>query len=301
MFKKGSKYSRADIWKLYRPDEELQAGGNWFTGYCRQGNDLVIFMNIGVAGTTGHDFDNHYDKETHTIHWFGKPKAHSDQPIFRQLLTGELTPQFFARWNNKDDFSYLGVGKVVHYEDGVPITDSGGNPSETIKLILTIDSLDEVITTGTPIEGEGPLTESGAATFALEKHLEDFIISNWSLTEFGDTYDVYQEDGVVVGKQYRTDTGPLDILALSKDKNEFLVIELKKGRASDQALGQLQRYMGYVKEKLADNGQEVKGCIVALEDDKHLRYALLATKNIRFYQYQIDFRLMEKQGGSATN
>jgi hypothetical protein len=302
VFKQGSQYSRADIWNLYRPDEELQAGGNWFTGYCRQGSDLVIFMNIGVAGKTGHDFDNHYDSETQTIRWFGKPKKNSKQPLFQELLSGKLTPQFFARWDNKNvDFTYLGIGKVVHYEDHVPIVDSKGEPSETIRLILTIDSLDEVITTGTPIEGEGPLTESSAATFALEKHLEDFIISNWSLTEFGDTYDVYQEDGVMVGKQYRTDTGPLDILALSKDKNEFLVIELKKGRASDQALGQLQRYMGYVKEKLANNGQEVKGCIVALEDDQHLRYALLATTNIRFYQYQIDFRLMEKQGGSATN
>jgi len=302
VFKQGSQYSRADIWNIYRPDEDLQAGGNWFTGYCTQGDDLVIFMNIGVAGKTGHDFDNHYDSETETIRWFGKPNAHSKQPLFQKLLSGELTPRFFARWDNKNvDFTYLGIGKVVHYEDHVPIVDGKGEPSETIRLILTIDSLDQVISTGEPTEGEGESSDTGATTFALEKHLEDFIINNWSLTEFGATHDVYQENGELVGKQYRTDTGPLDILAISKDKNEFLVIELKKGRASDQALGQLQRYMGFVKEKLATNGQEVSGCIVALNDDQHLRYALLATKNIRFYQYEIDFRLMEKHGESANN
>ncbi len=90
----------------------------------------------------------------------------------------------------------------------------------------------------------------------------------------------------------------MDILAVSKDKKEFLVIELKKGRASDQALGQLQRYMGFVRVKLATGGERVKGCIVALEDDQNLRYALLATQDIRFYQYEIDFRLTEKHGGS---
>ena len=301
MFKQGSQYSRADIWNIYRPDEELPAGGNWFTGYDTQGDDLVIFMNIGVAGRTGHDFDNHYDSETQTIRWFGKPDKHSKTKLFQELLSGKLTPRFFARWDsNNVDFTYLGIGKVVHYEDHVPIVDGKGEPSETIRLILTIDSLDEVISTSESTQGEGEVSDTGATTFALEKHLEDFIINNWSLTEFGATHDVYQEDGELVGKQYRTDTGPLDILAISKDKNEFLVIELKKGRASDQALGQLQRYMGFVKEKLATNGQEVSGCIVALNDDQHLRYALLATKNIRFYQYEIDFRLMEKHGESAS-
>ena len=46
-------------------------------------------------------------------------------------------------------------------------------------------------------------------------------------------------------------TGYMDILAISKDKSEFLVIELKKGRASDEVLGQIQRYMGHVKTELA--------------------------------------------------
>jgi len=294
MFKQGSKYTRAEIWKLYNPDKELSAGGNWFTGYCRQGDDLVIFMNIGIPGKTGHDFDNHYDHETQTIRWFGKPNRNSTNPLFQELLSGALKPQFFERWDTKPDFTYLGVGKVIHFEDHVPIIDAKGKPSETIKLILTVDDLDEVISTAEPSEINPNAPNASAATFALEKHLEDFIINNWALTEFGSAYDVYEENGEVIGKQYRTDTGPLDILAISKDRKEFLVIELKKGRASDQALGQLQRYMGYVKKKLASNNQEVKGCIVALEDDQSLRYALQVTTGIHFYQYEIDFRLTEK-------
>jgi len=95
--------------------------------------------------------------------------------------------------------------------------------------------------------------------FAMEKHLEDFLVENWRQTELGKKYDIYEEDGEIVGKQYPTDTGPVDILAISKDKKELLVVELKKGRVSDSVVGQIQRYMGYVLEELAEDNQTVKG------------------------------------------
>ena len=62
-FKKGTKYTRKEIWKTYFPTEEYPSGGNWFTGYCtaKDTNDLIVWMNIGVPGKTGHDFDNFYD------------------------------------------------------------------------------------------------------------------------------------------------------------------------------------------------------------------------------------------------
>ena len=60
---------------------------------------------------------------------------------------------------------------------------------------------------------------------------------------------------------------PKHILAISKDRNTFLVVELKKGRVSDNVVGQIQRYMGYVKEDLAEPHQEVKGIIIGSEDD----------------------------------
>jgi len=90
------------------------------------------------------------------------------------------------------------------------------------------------------------------SVFALEKHLEDFLEQNWHHTELGKKYDIFEEDGEKVGKQYPCDTGIIDILAISKDKKELLVVELKKGRASDMVVGQVQRYMGYVKDELAE-------------------------------------------------
>jgi restriction system protein len=82
------------------------------------------------------------------------------------------------------------------------------------------------------------------SVFALEEHLEDFLVKNWRSTELGKDYDIYEEDGEIVGRQYPSDTGPIDILAISKNKKELLLVELKRGRASDVVVGQIQRYMG---------------------------------------------------------
>lgn len=136
-------------------------------------------------------------------------------------------------------------------------------------------------------------TVEDPSVFALEKHLEDFLVQNWKQTELGNEYDVYEEDGEVVGQQFPSDTGPIDILAISKDKKTILVVELKKGRVSDNVVGQIQRYMGYVKEALAESNQEVRGVIIGLEDDLKLRRALSVTQNIDFYRYQVSFKLFK--------
>jgi restriction system protein len=129
--------------------------------------------------------------------------------------------------------------------------------------------------------------------FALEKHLEEFLVQNWAGTEFGKSYDIFEEEGETVGQQYPTDTGSIDILAVRKDKKEILVVELKKGRASDAVIGQVQRYMGYVLDELAEPSQSVRGCIIALEDDLRLKRALRAANNIDFYRYNVTFKLFK--------
>lgn len=130
------------------------------------------------------------------------------------------------------------------------------------------------------------------AVFALEKHLEDFLVQNWKHTELGKGYSLYEDENGT-GQQYPTDTGPIDILAVSKDKKELLVVELKKGRASDAVVGQIQRYMGYVLDEIAVEDQKVRGMIVALEDDQRIRRALRVASNIDFYRYEVSFKLFK--------
>lgn len=136
-------------------------------------------------------------------------------------------------------------------------------------------------------------TVEDPSAFAMEQHLEDFLVQNWEHTALGKEYEIYEEEGERVGQQYPTDTGSIDILAISKDKKTLLVLELKKGRASDVVVGQALRYMGYVQEELAEKGQNVKGVIIAMDDDQRIRRALAVTPNITFYRYIVSFRLVK--------
>ena len=70
-----------------------------------------------------------------------------------------------------------------------------------------------------------------------------------------------------------------------------MVVELKKGRASDVVVGQTLRYMGFAAQELAEPNQRVRGVIIALDDDQRIRRALAATPNIAFYRYSISFKL----------
>ena len=161
------------------------------------------------------------------------------------------------------------VSQLTHHAEEIDSLISGEEPS-------TIISTDETV--------EDP------TLFALEKHLEEFLVENWERTKLGEKYVIF-EDEELSGEQFPTDTGPIDILAVSKDKSELLVVELKKGRASDAVVGQIQRYMGYVKAELAEQGQVVKGVIIASEDDIRLQRALSVTQNIEFLKYKVDFEL----------
>lgn len=183
-----------------------------------------------------------------------------------------------VRWLNVTiDQSDMSEALRKSAESFAAVANYSQHASELERLIRGIDILaDESV--------EKPLE------FVLEQHLEDFLVKNWANTELGGKYDIYAEDGQR-GQQYPTDTGPIDILAVSKDKKSLLVVELKKGRASDVVVGQILRYMSYVQEVLAEKDQTVHGIIIALDDDQRIRRALTMVPNIQFYRYRIGFKL----------
>ena len=128
--------------------------------------------------------------------------------------------------------------------------------------------------------------------FAMEKYLEEFIVDNWNKLPISKEFDIYEEDGEQIGRQYDTGVvGKIDILAQSKNKKILLVIELKRGQTSDKVIGQVQRYMGFLQEEMCTPDQTVKGLIIAHDDDKNLQYALKVCQNIDFARYEINFKL----------
>ena len=127
--------------------------------------------------------------------------------------------------------------------------------------------------------------------FYMEKQLEDFIIENWDKTEFGKKYDLIYEDGELISQQFPTTIGKIDILAKDKKNKNYVVIELKKNQTSDDTIGQLSRYMGWIRQEKKD--ENVKGIIVAGAFDEKLKYAKSELKNSEAFLYEVDFKIKE--------
>jgi restriction system protein len=166
------------------------------------------------------------------------------------------------------------------------------NSVGSILTLFSLNSYSEDIEAilGKLVPTAGSIEES-IKTFGLESHLEDFIVSNWrSIPEFSD-YDIHVEDDEVVGKQYVTDIGRIDILARSKIDKSWLVVELKKGHTSDDVVGQVLRYIGWVMENEANEGEEVKGLIIASKNDDKLRLALKTVPHVSYLTYEVNFAL----------
>ena len=127
----------------------------------------------------------------------------------------------------------------------------------------------------------------------LEKHLEDYLVRDWAKTYLSENYDIYDDENNS-GQQFQAgDAGIIDILAISKDKKEFLVIELKKGMAGDSAVGQILGYMGFIKKEMAKNGEQVKGLIIAHKKDKRIEHIMNIVPEISFNTYSMDFQLKQ--------
>jgi len=125
--------------------------------------------------------------------------------------------------------------------------------------------------------------------FVMEKYLEEFIESNFDKINFGAELELYQDEENY-GRQYQTPIGKIDLLSKDKKNNDFVIIELKKGKSSDIVIGQILRYMGWVKENLAKD-KNVRGIIIAKEKDDRIEYALKLMPMVDLYLYNIKFEL----------
>jgi len=144
-FKKDSKYTRSEIFKIVTGSDKRPPFAFDRTGYGRIDKNLFIFMNIGIPGRTGEDYKNHYDKRTEAISWCGKGKTHAGQPLMQKIINGELNLYFFGRWeSNNNEFTYLGLGHVISYKENVPVVDRYGNDTFCIEYQITCKGVEEI-------------------------------------------------------------------------------------------------------------------------------------------------------------
>jgi hypothetical protein len=136
-------------------------------------------------------------------------------------------------------------------------------------------------------------------TPGLESRLEEFIESNLGRIgreKFGRDLVLFQDEEGVSGRQYTTPIGRIDLLTVDKEGKTWVVFELKRDNAGDSVVGQILRYVEWVKANKAKEDEQVHGVIIAAGSDKGLEYSLRALPDISLYTYTLGFDLKPSRG-----
>lgn len=129
---------------------------------------------------------------------------------------------------------------------------------------------------------DADIIETIDPSISLEKDLHSYLATRVNEIENGLSL---AEDGI----EYQTDAGRIDILA--NDENDyFVVIELKAGKAKDNAIGQILGYMGCISEKSPD---KVRGILVASDFEQRVIFAAKALPLVKLVKYKVSFELQE--------
>jgi hypothetical protein len=175
-----------------------------------------------------------------------------------------IQPKQCGVWNARSEYHLIQLGIWPKFKHG----ESFGNRYDKVNQILlqlsdalnldlwTLDSLwwyldqpDDNNKKGNGGEGD---ESSDMQSFSLERHLHEFMRDNWAKIELGKEWELYKTPGdEEAGYEYPCKVGRIDLLAKHKKKPQWLIIELKRNQSSDQTVGQVTRYMGWVRKELA--------------------------------------------------
>jgi hypothetical protein len=133
-------------------------------------------------------------------------------------------------------------------------------------------------------------SEDGTPYFSLEYQLRDFLAANLeTISVQGNRLKLFVDATGRDGIEFPTAVGPIDILGTDADGSLF-VFELKRANSPDRAIGQVARYMGWVRTTIGKD-RKVFGVIVAKSISENLRYAASVVPNIYLYEYEVEFHL----------
>jgi len=209
-------------------------------------------------------------------------------------------PDKYGVWNRISEAALRELGVWPTFDRGSTIGERYEQVNELLVRLaadLGIDlwSLDTLLwfflENPTPEHEEMPI--GATLAFGLERHLHEFLRDNWDQTELGREWNLHEENGdPTAGYEYPTDVGRIDLLARHRREPAWLVVELKREQTTDATIGQVQRYMGWVKRHLAAEGERVQGLIITPKADPALLYALEVTPNVSLRLYEVQFRLL---------
>lgn len=126
--------------------------------------------------------------------------------------------------------------------------------------------------------------------FSLEYQLRDFLAANIGIARVDrKRLRLFVDEAGRDGIEYPSAVGPIDILAVD-EQGDFYVFELKRATSPDRAIGQVMRYMGWIKQTIGVE-KNVSGVIVAKAISDNLKYACKMVSNIYLFEYEVSFSL----------
>jgi hypothetical protein len=132
-------------------------------------------------------------------------------------------------------------------------------------------------------EEEIDIYDQEKRAFAYERDLQNYLVKNLNDLEKG--LKVYEFEGIS-GVEYPAGGRLIDILAIDKENN-FVVVELKVSKGYDRVVGQVLRYIAWVKKHVAEPGQHVRGIIVSREISDDLKLAVSQVNGVKLVEYEL--------------
>jgi len=125
--------------------------------------------------------------------------------------------------------------------------------------------------------------------FAYEHDLRDYLARNLHIIE--PALRLYSDEGIT-GVEFPVGGRYIDILAVDA-KGDYVVIELKVSRGYDRVVGQLLRYISWIKQHHADPGQKVRGIIVAKTITEDLLLACSEVPTVNLFEYTLSIQVKQ--------
>jgi hypothetical protein len=212
------------------------------------------------------------------INWFAqkypKIKVGTITAHLTRLSTNARSRTHYSAKPGDDDILYQIDGR--HYRLYRP-----GQDSVPISTNLTSGG-----TTNIPEDEDEQLVieqSAGGSEFAYETDLRNYLAKN--LSSLQSDLKIYEEEGIK-GIEFPVGGRFIDILATDAN-GDLVVIELKVSRGYDRVVGQLMRYVAWIKKNLAESKQNVRGVIVAREISEDLLLACSMVPGVELFEYEL--------------
>jgi hypothetical protein len=203
------------------------------------------------------------------INWENEVKLTKKIHKIQQKKHGRAKVGMLGGWKQSDTGKLIDMSNTTVYEN-IRLAEVIHEYPELLKYKKKTHALKKLRNLNKGIFGR-----TFGKQFKTEKELQSYLESNWKEIQ------LFREWNLKETQKNIGEAGVIDILARHVSEPKWLIIEIKKDISRDKTVGQIQRYMGWVKENLAFRNEEVFGLIISgYPPDENIRLALLNNINI---------------------